>query len=176
MRGKRVFKTLSTLRCAAHGPAAARKESFLLLTRHLFLSARARLGNVAGYYESSLAGLVYCWFWPVRSPLRARLKSPGGLGSALLSRAFPLRHPALRRVSSFLFAQRRRDREARKGFRATGLREKPRKDAVRSRFLHFRFRRSFRMTVCCAAILRSGFPGASGLHENDGKKSVGRTP
>ena len=31
-----------------------------MLTRHLFLSAQARLGNVPGYYLSSLAGLEYC--------------------------------------------------------------------------------------------------------------------
>ena len=36
-----------------------------LCTRHLFLSARARLGNVAGYYRSSLAGLARCWSWQV---------------------------------------------------------------------------------------------------------------
>jgi hypothetical protein len=36
-----------------------RREEVLLLsfTRHLFLSARTRLGNVPGYYRSSLAGL-----------------------------------------------------------------------------------------------------------------------
>src|SRR5579859_1865948 len=38
----------------------------LSLTRHLFLSAQARLGNVAGYYQSSLAGLVCHWFWQCR--------------------------------------------------------------------------------------------------------------
>jgi hypothetical protein len=38
-----------------------RKEGdFSLLTRHLFLSAQARLGNVPGYYRSSLSGLGYC--------------------------------------------------------------------------------------------------------------------
>jgi hypothetical protein len=46
-----------TLRYAARWPAAARKESFSQLTRHLFLSAQARLGNMPGYYRSSLAGL-----------------------------------------------------------------------------------------------------------------------
>jgi len=62
----------NALRCAARGspprraktglvgepgPSAERKESFLIFSRHLFLSAQARLGNVPGYCHSSLAGL-----------------------------------------------------------------------------------------------------------------------
>src|SRR5260370_713884 len=45
------------LRFAARWPAAAGKGSFLLLTRHLFLSARRSFGNVPGYFHSSLSGL-----------------------------------------------------------------------------------------------------------------------
>ena len=45
------------LRCAR---AFGREEGILfLLTRHLFLSAQARLGNVPGYYRTSLPGLEY---------------------------------------------------------------------------------------------------------------------
>jgi hypothetical protein len=31
---------------------------FFFVSRHLFLSAQARLGNMPGYYQPSLAGLV----------------------------------------------------------------------------------------------------------------------
>src|SRR3954468_11333408 len=53
---------------ATRGPAA-QGRNFLFGTRHLFLSARnARLGNVAGYYQSSLAGLDFRWRSLFREP------------------------------------------------------------------------------------------------------------
>jgi|GEM_PF-6198430 hypothetical protein len=43
----------SALRFATRGPTALRKELFLLFSRHLHLSAYARLGAVPGYYQPS---------------------------------------------------------------------------------------------------------------------------
>ena len=42
------FDVFGALRCAARGPSAERKECYFSFTRHLFLSAQARLGNVTG--------------------------------------------------------------------------------------------------------------------------------
>jgi hypothetical protein len=54
--GRHFFFIGAPLRCA---PAFGRVERFFsLLTRHLFLSTQARLGNMPGYYQSSrYAGL-----------------------------------------------------------------------------------------------------------------------
>jgi hypothetical protein len=55
-----IKKILHFLRRARLGCALAfgRAEgAFILLTRHLFLSAQARLENVTGYCHPSLAGL-----------------------------------------------------------------------------------------------------------------------
>jgi hypothetical protein len=56
------------LRSAGLRAGLRHKEGdFSWLTRHLFLSARAaRLGNVPGYYRSSLAGLVHGEFEVVK--------------------------------------------------------------------------------------------------------------
>src|SRR5260221_12419403 len=48
------------LRSAARGPAAQGRVLFLCLPGTYSSARDARLGNVPGYYHSSLAGLEYC--------------------------------------------------------------------------------------------------------------------
>ena len=52
-----VVKMARSGRSASLRAAFGRAEIFFLFTRHLFLSSQARLGNVPGYYRSSLTGL-----------------------------------------------------------------------------------------------------------------------
>jgi hypothetical protein len=97
------------LRAALCAGLRRKEEFFPLLTRHLFLSAQARLGNVPGYYRSSLTGLGYCGreFVVFLNTVRRGDPTPGA-------------SPGV----SFFVVQARRETEARQGFRAAGLRRK----------------------------------------------------
>jgi len=62
------------LRSAARGACGSKEGIFSLHVPATYSSARARLGNVAGYYQPSLAGLVRGCFGQDGPPLGVKLK------------------------------------------------------------------------------------------------------
>ena len=114
------------LRFAARRACGARKEILLCLPG-TYSSARKRaLGNVPGYYRSSLAGLGYCGRELAIFPQRSEKRRPDTRRSG--------------RVSPFSVVQGRRETEARIGCGAIGP--------------SFPALPLMRMTFCSAAILR----------------------